>query len=133
MPKLATARIDWTDQGCVTTFPDGRIVESIPHPMMPDYQVITARCGYSQPMDYCREHDFCHLFLAERLTDTAAASVLREVSIGRTASPWRASQEEALVMAFQRWLRAGERPIIGPGVDWHGLKADALAALAAKD
>jgi len=39
-----------------------------------------------------------------------------------------AAREEMMVQTVQRWVRGGERPIIGD-VDWLGLKARALTLL----
>lgn len=127
MIELQHARISWTDDGAVSVFADGAEIGTLPH-FTPHYHVIAHRCGYGDDvLAYAREHDFCHHFVAERLRG-AASAVLYPLAHGRDPEPGDALFEEIAVQAFQRWLRANERPILG-GFDWDQLKADALQLL----
>lgn len=117
-----------TEFGCRTTFWDGKSAPSIPHDTH-HYHVVSHRCGYGDDvMRYCREHDFVHSFLAERLLGKTSP-VLWDVAHGiQPRDKWYV-YEEATVQMFQRWLRANERPILAD-CDWDALKAEALAMLA---
>ena len=120
--------IEWTDYGAMTVYKDGKRVPAAAHFDDPHYRVLAHRLGYGDDvMAYCREHDFCHEFLNEKLRGTPSP-VMRGVAEGQEVDPIDAAMEEAFVMAFQRFLRANERPIIG-GIDWDKLKADAIRLL----
>jgi hypothetical protein len=101
----------------------------VPHPDDPHYREITRRCGYGgDAMAYCRAHDFAHAFLEERV-HARPSRVLWGVAHKRPLTADEAVYEEIAAQTFQRWLHAGEEPIVGPGVDWHGLKREALELL----
>ena len=127
--ELWHCSIVWTDEGCETVFLDGARIGAFPHPQIPHYHVIAHRCGYGDDLRaYCREHEFCHSFMAEKLYGNPSA-VLWDLAHGKEPAPGPAVAEEMAAQTFQRWLRANERPIIG-GCDWDGLKAEALRLLA---
>ena len=124
-------RLSGTDYGALIRIDGGCEVRTWPHPSQPHYHVIAHRCGYGDDlMAYCFEHDFCHLFLCERLANRLSPVLYEQA--GGTFEDFRGGTwpawEEIAVQAFQRWLRANERPIIA-GVDWDALKAEALALL----
>jgi hypothetical protein len=128
--KLKYASIDFTDWGCRTTFNDGAYADAIPH-HTPHYHVIAHRTGYGDDvLAYCQEHEFCHLFLEERLYDRPSL-VLTGVATLKMLNGREAAYEEVAAQTFQRWLRANERPICS-GLDWDGLKRDALDLLNGK-
>jgi hypothetical protein len=123
--KYATLTFD--PKGCSTWFEDGKCAPAVPHDTH-HYHVIAHRCGYADDiMAYCREHEFAHSFMEERLQDRPSR-VLWGVAHNQQLSGPEAAYEEMMAQAFQRWLRAGERPIIS-GVDWDALKRDALRLL----
>jgi hypothetical protein len=126
--RLKYATLTFTEWGCVTRFEDGTECPATPHPNMPHYHVVAHRLGYADDLlGYTREHEFAHSFLAERLHD-APSEVLWAVAHGKQLSGRAAAYEELASQAFQRWLRANERPLIS-GVKWDDLKRDALALL----
>lgn len=109
-------------------FPDGRTLEAWPHPDQPHYHVIAHRLGYGDDLwAYALEHEFCHSFVCEEIGGRPS-HVLRCLLNGTPADPLQAAQEEALTQAFQRWLRANERPILA-SVDWDGMKSRARSLL----
>lgn len=128
--RLKFCTIEKTAEGCLSVFDDGTSVPSIPHPDDPHYHVVAHRLGYGEghTLDvlhrYCYEHDFVHHFVAEYLFDAPSPS-LWGVAHNDPVPEHHAACEEAIVMTFQRWLRANEQPIIA-GVDWHAMKAAAL-------
>jgi hypothetical protein len=127
---IGSATITYTPDGALTTYWDEASYGAQPHDT-PDYATIAERCGYgvgpAARLAYCREHEVCHHVVSEWITGVES-KVLWPLAHGFDPDPADAVLEEALAMAFQRWLRAGERPIIG-GVDWDGLKARTLALL----
>jgi hypothetical protein len=126
--RLEFCTVEFHPWGARTTFPGGETVDATPHDTH-HYHVISHRCGYGDDvMAYCREHEFAHAFVAERLRG-AKSVVLWGLAIGQMPDRGAVTYEEVVAQAFQRWLRAHERPIIS-GVDWDALKADALELLA---
>lgn len=136
---IGDAVVRWTPDGALTTYGDGSSYGAQPHDT-PHYDEIAERCGYGLGLPwgdaqrraqgrlrYCREHEVCHHVVAEWILGRES-QVLWPLAHGYEPDQAEAIAEEALTMTFQRWLRAGERPIIA-GVDWDGLKARALAAL----
>jgi hypothetical protein len=84
--------------------------------------------GYGDDiLRYCQEHEFAHSFVAERLLDRPSM-VLSALARGAVVSGRVATFEELTAQAFQRWIKAHERPIIS-GVKWDALKTDALTLL----
>jgi hypothetical protein len=119
--------IEFTSSGCTTIFADNRKWSAQPH-HTPHYHVIAHRCGYGDDLlRYAQEHDFCHLFVAERLRERPSV-VLHALAHGREPDPGEGLYEEMAAQTFQRWLRANERPILG-GFDWDALKSEALSHL----
>jgi hypothetical protein len=128
MIELAHCNIKFEPWGVRVVFPDGLYADGTPHPGMPHYHVIAHRCGYGDDLvAYCREHDFAHAFVEERL-HYRPSRVLRGIATGRMISGEDAAYEEAFAQMFQRWVRANERPLLA-GVDWDALKREALGLL----
>lgn len=128
MIQLKYANLIKTAAGCRTTFRDGSHVDAVPH-NTPHYYVIAHRGGYGDDvLAYCRAHEFCHEFLAEKIFDQPS-DVLWELAHGRRADNGIVIQEEMATQMFQRWLHANERPIVSGGC-WDGWKAEALSLLA---
>src|SRR5436305_10212291 len=130
--SLKYADLSWTETGVrvwyrnVTAQGLGT-VQGHPH-NTPHYYVIAHRCGYGDDvMAYCREHEFFHEWLSEIMYDTPSP-VLWALANGRVLSGPRSIMEELLVQAFQRWVRANERPIVSGG-KWDEWKAEALRLL----
>ena len=124
---IGDAVVHWTPDGALTTYGDGSSYGAQPHDTH-HYHVIAHRCGYGDDiLAYCREHEVCHHIVAEHILGRES-QVLWPLAHGYEPDQADAIAEEALTMTFQRWLRAGERPIIGGDVDWAGLKARARAA-----
>lgn len=127
MIRLRRVVIEPTEWGCVSRFDDGSSFGAHEH-QTPHYHVISHRCGYGDDLRaYCIEHEFSHHFLAERLGG-GVSPIIWALAHRETPEPGAAAIEELAVQAFQRWLRANERPIVG-GTDWDALKRDALALL----
>jgi hypothetical protein len=125
--ELKFCSIEWTDWGCLTRFPDGAEIGAFPHEI-PHYYVISHRCGYGDDiMAYCREHDFSHSFVAERIRG-GPSYVLLAMAHQEKVDMGAAVYEEIAAQTFQRFLRTNERPILS-GVNWDKLKADALELL----
>lgn len=135
---LRHATVTYTPEGCYSTFRDGSSYGAHPHDT-PDYNEVAQRCGYQGVWDglpdlsglarlaFCREHEVCHHLIGERIYG-GPSPVLWALAHGEEVAPEDAVLEELAVQALQRFVRAGERPIIG-GVDWCGLRDQALAVL----
>jgi hypothetical protein len=127
MIELRFCSIEFGTDVVWTHFPDGTSCPATPH-LTPHYHVIAHRCGYGDDvMAYAREHEFAHAFCEERLHERPSR-VLWALAHGSMLSGREAVYEEMIAQVFQRWLRANERPIVS-GVDWDGMKRDALALL----
>lgn len=125
--RIGTATLTYTPDGCVTAFDDGSTYGAHPHDTH-HYHVVSHRCGYGDDiLAYAREHEACHHIVSEWIGGYTS-KVIWPLAHGRDPDPVDALMEEALTMTFQRWLRAGERPIIG-SVPWDAIKARALALL----
>lgn len=123
---LRHCRFELTIEGCVSTFADGEKVWSVPRYNDHHYYVISHRLGYGDDvMRYCREHDFFHHFVAQWFFDSPSQA-LWAAAHGKDGSA--APMEEMATMAVQRFVRAGERPIVS-GVDWDRLRSCALYTL----
>lgn len=128
MIKLSFCEFERFNWGCTTRFRDGSHVDAFPHWENHHYHVIAHRCGYADDLlTYCQEHEFAHNFIAEKFS-RGISPILAALAIGSECSAEEAAYEEALVHIFQAWLRANQEPIIG-GIDWRGLKAEALELL----
>lgn len=126
MIELRHARVEFLDWGCVSWFADGASYGAHPHDT-PEYREIAARCGYGDDvLAYAREHEVCHHLIGEELY--GVSRVLWPLAHGREPDRTEAAGEEALAMMAQRWIRAGERPMV-PGLDWDGLKRRAVELL----
>ncbi len=129
-PKTITLKhcvIEPTERGCRVYFADGAFCDAHYHDT-PHYRVITSRCGYDDDtLAYAREHEFALCFLEEKFFNRPSKA-LWAVAHGPMLSGPHSAYEEIAAQAFQQWLRAGVRPIVG-GVRWDGLKAEALEML----
>jgi hypothetical protein len=126
---LKFCQIDWDQEHICVSFPDGTYINATPHSDDPHYHVIANRLGYGDNLFwYALEHEFCHAFLEERIYNRPS-NVLWSLAHNIPLIDSLCAYEEIAVQTFQRWLRAGEQPIVG-GVDWIGLKNDALQRLA---
>jgi hypothetical protein len=126
--RLEHCEVARTDWGCETRFRDGTSIGAVPHPADDDYRRVSARLGYgSDVLLFCRDHDAVHSLAAQWFQGRPSA-VLWALAHGLAPGRGCAVQEEAFVQVCQRWLRAGERPIIGDA-DWHGFKRWALGHL----
>lgn len=126
MIQLAYCAMEWTDYGVRVVFPDGKEMSAWPSEEH-HYYVISHRCGYEDSITtYCREHELAHALIAEE-TYGWASSVQLNSSAGPTAI-----LEEAAVQVLQRFVRGGERPIIGD-FNWDALKARFLHLAALLD
>jgi hypothetical protein len=124
---IGTVTIIYSDQGCVTYYPDGAMWGAYPHDTE-EYRTIANRLGYGADiLKFCQEHDAMHSILADWLGYTEQG-VIWKLAHGEHVSPSDAVREEALVQAAQRWIRAGERPIISDCA-WGDLKARAVSLL----
>jgi len=122
MIMLHHASVRYTEDGCVSHFRDGTFWGAQPHPENPHYHVISHRLGYGDDLlTYAREHEVCHHLVEEFLYDRPSR-VIWSLAHGDELSPSGAAYEEMAAMALQRFLRAGERPIVA-GVDWDELLA----------
>src|ERR1041385_9361001 len=118
---LKFCSIDWTPTGCLTKFKDGTEIASFPHDI-PHYYVIAHRTGYGDDLlRYCREHDFFHSY-CEQFFHDRPSPVLWSLAHGGEVE--NSDYEEIAVQTCQRWVRTGERPIVGT-VDWDRFKQDA--------
>jgi len=125
--QIGNATVTYTPEGAVSTYPNGTSYGAHPHDNH-HYHVIAHRCGYGDDiLAYAREHEVCHHIVGCWIKG-GGSDVIGPLARSVEPEPLAALFEECLVMTFQRWLRANERPIIA-GVDWDGLKARALAAL----
>lgn len=125
--KLKYAEIIRTSAGCRTVFHDGASCDAAPHTTH-HYHVIAHRCGYSDDvMRYCIEHEFFHEFACEKLCGRTS-DVLWSLAHGRLALRDVVIMEELTAQAFQRWVRANERPIVSGG-RWDAWKDEAIELL----
>jgi hypothetical protein len=128
--QTPSALVTYYQDGAYSTYPDGTSYAAQPHDTA-DYDVIGGRCGYGRGPDarmaYAREHEVLH-HLVGHWFFFGPSPVLWTLAHGLPISAQDAALEEAMVMTCQRWVRAGERPIIG-GVDWDRFKREALALL----
>jgi len=126
--QIGTATVEYTPDGCVTRYQDGSSYGAQPHDTH-HYHVIAHRCGYGDDiLAYCREHEVAHHITCEWIVGFPS-HVISSLAAGQEPHQGVAVLEEMAAHTFQRWLRAGERPIIGGRVDWDALKARALALL----
>jgi hypothetical protein len=120
MIRLDHASIEFTPEGAVSHFPDGAKWGAHPHPEMPSYHVVAARCGYEEDLlRYAQEHELAHHVLAEGFG--CHSPVLWALAHGEELSPLIAAAEEALVLALQRYARTAEHPMVDK-VDWKALR-----------
>ena len=116
------AEIEFNEFGARTTFDDGSFVDARPayeglegH----HYHVVSHRCGYGDDLiRYCQEHELAHTVVCEFLYNDVSF-VLFNLAHGR--KPHEPHYEELMAQTLQRFVRAGERPIIAD-VDWDGMR-----------
>lgn len=129
MIRLRFCTIEYTPEGCTTTFDDGASVDATPHPQDYHYRALCHRLGYQDDaLAYCREHDVAHSLVAQWLSGKPSA-VLWAKAHGTEPSYAETIMEEIAAQVHQRWWRANERPIIGD-CPWDFWKAEALSLLA---
>lgn len=123
--RLTLCAVSLYDGWAWTAFPDGSGYGAFPHDT-DDYRDLAQRLGYgSDTMAYCWEHEVCHSFVCERISGHPSA-ILWALAHGRR-HPDSTVYEEALVQAFQGFLRGGiPMTATAPDVDWHALRRDAL-------
>jgi hypothetical protein len=140
--QTPSALVTYYEDGAYSTYPDGASYAAQPHDTG-GYDAISERCGYldryarfgrsrwsARPiarLEYCREHEVFHHLVGAWFYG-GPSPVLWALAHSSDVTPEAAALEEAMVMACQRWVRAGERPIIG-GCDWDRFKREALALL----
>jgi hypothetical protein len=130
--RLRFCEVEWTEWGCQTRFTDGAFVNAVPHYSDHHYYVIAHRLGYGDDvMRYCREHEFAHSFIAERLKGRTS-HVLWTLSHKEVQDRGEVVYEEMAAQQLQRWIRAYERPIVS-GANWDVLRSEAMALLDAAD
>lgn len=124
--KTRFAKLEWTEEGAVTRWPNGKSWGAFPHDSA-HYHALAYRLGYEgDTLAYCREHELAHHLVAEHFGSRSV--VLWNLANGRSPSPRLAASEEALAMALQRYARANEVPLIA-GVDWEALRGQFLNLL----
>lgn len=94
-----------------------------------DYYAIAADLGYGSDINrYCVEHDFCHSFVEQELFHRPSP-IIWSLAHGVT-HPWTTVYEEAVVQAFQKFLRGGARmSAVAPDVDWWAIREKAWGLL----
>ena len=131
MIRLRFATLELTPEGAVTRFPDDSSYGALPHPELPSYHVIAARCGYEDDLlRYAQEHELAHHVISENFG--CHSPVLWSLAHEEQPTPMIAAAEEALVLALQRYARANEHPMIDR-IDWAGLKQRFLGLLDPRD
>lgn len=132
MMRMKYCAIEWTEQGSQIRFDNGLICSSIPHDTH-HYYVIAHRCGCGDDVHmYCRDHELAHVILSEVLERRAPRVLLETAQYGH-ALDWGASiMEECTAQMLQRWVRCGERPIIG-NCDWDALRTKFLQCVKTLD
>lgn len=119
---LKYASVEYHDWGVTSHFLDGTSVPATPHPWDHHYSIITMRCGYGfDHYGYCAEHEIAHHVVSEFLLD-APSAILWGLAHGKPVGPKESAYEELMAQSLQRFVRAGERPIIG-GVQWDAMRA----------
>jgi hypothetical protein len=128
MINLKHAKLEITDTGCISRFPDGTSYGAHPHLFDHHYHVVAHRLGYQDDiMRYCREHEAMHHIVGEFFYDRPSR-IIWALAHGHEVAPSDAAYEETMVMTCQRWVRTNERPIVAD-VDWDALKYRALAVM----
>ena len=128
MITLKFASVQYTDFGAVSFFKDGTFWGAEPHDTH-HYAVVSHRCGCGDDlMRFAREHEVLHHLLVEWLYDSPSP-VLWGLAHGEPIEPPLSALEEMGVQALHRWVNCNERPIVGPDIDWDGMKSRALELL----
>lgn len=125
--KFRYCSVVWHERGVLTTFYDGTETLAWPHSEDPHYSVIAHRCGYRDDLlTYCREHDFVHSFLADRLHGAVSRVLWTQTHEREPLLTY--DVVEALVQTFQAFLNANIEPILA-GVEWDWLRQEARELL----
>lgn len=121
MIRMKYCHVEWIEVGSQTYFPNGLICPSAPHDTE-HYHIIAQRCGCGDDVRmYCRDHELAHIILSEVFQQHAPRALLETMQYGR-ALDWGSNiMEECTAHVLQRWVRCGERPIIG-NCDWDALR-----------
>lgn len=128
--RLKFATVEWLKEGKIRTtlHADGATCDAVPD-TGPHYHVISHRCGYGDDVwRYAYEHEVCHALVAEFFFDSESPVLRGVAGPGKMLSGKEAAAEELMAQTLQRFLRAGERPIIG-GVKWDELRERASSLL----
>ena len=90
-------------------FADGKTVSAVPH-TSDEYRARAAALGHPDAASMARAHDLYHAWIAQLLacgSGTPYSPTLRAVAEGREAPEWLAGGEEAMVLAFDRFVNEG--------------------------
>jgi len=102
MIQLKYCTIEKQPWGSTIRYPDGTESSNWPHDN-DSYRWVVEACGHTDPVQYCYEHEFCHVFLPEFLFDAQSHIVWQNshnLEINEAASHW----EERLIFYFQQYL-----------------------------
>jgi hypothetical protein len=123
MIRTRFAEVQPADWGCTVTFGDASFCQAQHWPESPHYRVIAHRCGYQDDtLRYAIEHEVAHLIVEEALHNRPSR-VLWGLAHGNPLCPKEAAYEECVAQTLQAFVRANQRPIIGPGIDWDAIRA----------
>lgn len=125
--RMKYCTIEWTEQGSQTSFDNGLTCQSVPHETE-HYHIIARRCGCGDDVRmYCRDHELAHVLLSQVFQEHAPRALLETTQYGHALNWGENIMEECTAHVIQRWVRCGERPIIG-NCDWDSLRAAFLRA-----
>lgn len=116
----------WHQNYCETIFDDGFKVRALAGETEED--VARAKSlGYESTIEMCREHEFLHTFLAEKLNWEYSPTLY---AVAHNASQFDDHKEEAFVLAFQAFMNVGRQDdelkrLIDKGLDLEQLVVEA--------
>lgn len=129
--RLTFAEVRLYDGWVWTQFPDGSGYGAYPDYSEEGgarYLELAQRLGYESSMGYCWEHEVFHSLLAQEL-HARPSPILWALAHGKR-HPEYTVEEEAIVQAFQAFVRAGlPMTATAPDVDWWSLRTMALNLL----
>jgi hypothetical protein len=126
MIKMKLCELYAVPYGVVTIFEDSsRCTNWVPNNDASYMQIVEA-CGHTSAIDYCREHDYVHALLAEKMFDKASPTLWAAAHGHRytEAADW----EEKLAYYFQRFIHDRCE---SPDPAWGVWRDTALRAMAA--
>lgn len=121
MIQLRHCKFELAVYGCITRFSDGSETGNWPWPDAA-YLRLVQDCGHIDPLEYCREHDLCHSFLAEKMFDRPSP-ILWASAHGKLVD---GDYEEKLVYYFQRFVHLLAH---SPDPEWGLWKTDFIALM----